>query len=79
MKQRKPRSLRNMHGSKNYDLCEYCGCANCNTGHSIGNTGYAMTKIQDRLHSGKCMGCGKEKRDCSCKSHKIYGRSKNKT
>jgi len=66
-KQRKPRTKK-ADRSMNYDLCSYCGCANCDTAHSIGNDGYAMAKIQDRLHSGKCVGCGKEKCNCSCKS-----------
>jgi len=55
-----------------HDICSGCGCINCDPAHSIGNDpkkhGPAMSKIQKRLREGKCMGCGKEKNDCSCKS-----------
>lgn len=66
-KKRKHRTLKEDR-TKNYDLCPYCGCANCDPIHSFGNTSYAMTKIQNRLKSGLCMGCGKIKNKCSCKS-----------
>jgi hypothetical protein len=67
MKKRKHR-IRGKDGYWNYDLCEGCGCADCDPSHKMGNHGYAMTKIQKRLREGKCMGCGKEKINCSCKS-----------
>lgn len=53
---------------KNFDLCECCGNPNCDPYWSMGNVGIGMRKIQKRLKDGKCMGCGKEKLKCSCKS-----------
>lgn len=67
-KKRKPRSRFNKHGGQNFNLCDGCGYAHCDPIHGMGNHGFAMTKIQKRLHEGKCMGCGKEKNKCSCKS-----------
>lgn len=61
-KKRKPRSR------KNFDLCTGCGCPNCDPMWTMGKMGVGMRKIQKRLKEGKCMGCGKEKDKCTCKS-----------
>jgi len=56
MNKHKKRS-KNLRGDRNYDLCPCCGNANCDPAHSSGNKGFAMTKIQNRLKNGLCMGC----------------------
>lgn len=51
--------------NKSFDLCPYCGCPNCD---NMGKIGIGMRKIQSRLKADKCLGCGKDKDKCSCKS-----------
>lgn len=76
-KKRKPRTRRIVPSKytksgfttqKNYDLCPHCGNPHCDPIYSIGNMSPSMRKIQKRLREGKCMGCGKEPKKCSCKS-----------
>jgi hypothetical protein len=71
----KPRKLKKQrHQSRktrshhNFDLCEGCGNPNCDPAFSMGKMSIAMTKIQKRLRAGECMGCGKTKKECHCKS-----------
>ena len=53
------------HRTKGYDLCEFCGYPNCDPVKWKTRSGM---KIQKRLREGKCMGCGKIKNECTCKS-----------
>jgi len=52
------------HRTTGYDLCS-CGYQNCDPFNWKTISGL---KIHKRLREGKCMGCGKIKDECSCKS-----------
>jgi hypothetical protein len=60
-KERKQRSY------KNYDFCPYCGFPGCEP-VPINPKSFAQVKIHKRLAEHKCMGCGKERDKCTCKS-----------
>lgn len=62
------KKARKKRSSKKFNLCPHCGNANCDPIHSMGNKFPAMLKIQKRLENGQCPGCGKIKKQCSCKS-----------
>ena len=64
-KDRKPRGIKK-DGSRSLNLCSGCGYFLCDP--IFNNDGPANTKIQKRLRNGLCMGCGKTKDKCSCKS-----------